>query len=102
MCAPRSTILETLFPSTVLLMTSITPWVNRIYNSSFDRSLTLTVLTGATIINCREQLQRQHRENANIHHEVRLRNQLFAKADNPLKQTVYARDHFKQLCPYAK
>lgn len=92
-------------------MTSINPWVNRIYNSSSDRSLTITVLTGATIINHTDLLHRKHRENANLNPEVNLRNQRFSKIAHELKQYrlymrpnqhIFVRHHFKPFCRDSK
>lgn len=42
------------------------PLGKRVYNSNSDRQLTVTMLTGVTITNCNEQLQRQNGKKAEL------------------------------------
>lgn len=42
------------------------PLGKRVYNSNSDRQLTVTMLTGVTITNCTEQLQRQNGKKAEL------------------------------------
>lgn len=42
------------------------PLGKRVYNSNSDRQLTVTMLTGVTVTNCTEQLQRQNGKKAEL------------------------------------
>lgn len=59
------------------------PLGRRVHNSNSDRQLTVTMLTGVTITNCTEQLQRTEWEESrvmtDVHPEDKLKNRLFLK-----------------------